>query len=137
MIVDLAVPVDPERDHIRGPEDARVTLLEYGDLECPFCGQAETAIREVLRDFGEVRYVWRHLPLNDVHPHAQLAAEAAEAAAAQGSFWDMHDALLAHQDDLTCGDPGRGRRARPRQERFRDDLRKRGARADRRGRRVG
>ncbi|MDQ6731348.1 MAG: Na+/H+ antiporter NhaA [Actinomycetota bacterium] len=104
VIVDLAVAVDPARDHIRGPQDARVTLLEYGDLECPFCGQAETAIREVLRDFGEVRYVWRHLPLNDVHPHAQLAAEAAEAAAAQGRFWDMHDALLSHQDRLTVRD---------------------------------
>jgi len=104
VIVDLANPVDPERDHIRGPHDAQVTLLEYGDLECPFCGQAETAIRELLRDFGEVRYVWRHLPLNDVHPHAQLAAEAAEAASAQGRFWDMHDALLSHQERLTVRD---------------------------------
>ena len=104
VIVDLAVPVDAERDHIRGPADARVTLLEYGDLECPFCGQAETAIREVLRDFGEVRYVWRHLPLNDVHPHAQLAAEASEAAAQQGRFWEMHDALIAQQDRLTVRD---------------------------------
>jgi Na+/H+ antiporter NhaA len=100
-IVDLAVPVDPERDHIRGPEEAPVTLLEYGDLECPYCGQAESVVRELLRDFGDVRYVWRHLPLNDVHPHAQMAAEAAEAAAAQGKFWDMHDVLLSHQDDLT------------------------------------
>jgi Na+/H+ antiporter NhaA len=100
-IVDLAVPVDPERDHIRGPEDAAVTLVEYGDLECPYCGQAETAIRELLSDFGDLRYVWRHLPLNDVHPHAQLAAEAAEAAAAQGKFWEMHDMMLAHQGDLT------------------------------------
>ena len=99
-IVDLAVPVDPERDHIRGPEDASVTLLEYGDLECPYCGRAEPVIRALLADFGELRYVWRHLPLNDVHPHAQLAAEAAEAAAAQGKFWEMHDALLAHQDNL-------------------------------------
>jgi Na+/H+ antiporter NhaA len=102
LIVDLAVPVDPERDHIRGPEDAAVTLLEYGDLECPYCGQAEQVIRELLSNFGnELRYVWRHLPLNDVHPHAQLAAEAAEAAGAQGKFWDMHDALLANQDELT------------------------------------
>jgi Na+/H+ antiporter NhaA len=100
QIVDLAVPVDPERDHIRGPQDATVTLVEYGDLECPFCGQAETVIRELLADFGELRYVWRHLPLNDVHPHAQLAAEAAEAAAAQGRFWDMHDLLLRQQDNL-------------------------------------
>jgi Na+/H+ antiporter NhaA len=99
-IVDLADPVDPERDHIRGPEEATVTLLEYGDLECPYCGQAEAVIRELLADFGELRYVWRHLPLNDVHPHAQLAAEAAEAAAAQGRFWDMHDLLLSQQDNL-------------------------------------
>ncbi|HEY2260775.1 MAG TPA: Na+/H+ antiporter NhaA [Solirubrobacteraceae bacterium] len=100
-IVDLAVPVDPERDHIRGPEQAPVTLLEYGDLECPYCGQAEPVIRELLRDFGDIRYVWRHLPLNDVHPSAQLAAEAAEAAGAHGKFWEMHDALLSHQNDLT------------------------------------
>ncbi len=99
-IVDLAVPVDPERDHIRGPDDATVTLVEYGDLECPYCGQAEPVIRELLADFGELRYVWRHLPLNDVHPHAQVAAEAAEAAGAQGRFWDMHDQLLQQQDDL-------------------------------------
>jgi protein-disulfide isomerase len=100
-IVDLAVPVDPERDHVRGPAESSVTLVEYGDLECPYCGQAEMAIRELLADFGELRYVWRHLPLNDVHPHAQLAAEASEAAAAQDKFWDMHDTMLAHQGDLT------------------------------------
>ena len=103
-IVDLAVPVDPERDHIRGPEDAEVTLVEYGDLECPYCGQAETVIRELLSDFGDLRYVWRHLPLNDVHPHAQLAAEASEAAGAQGKFWEMHDLMLSHQDHLTLRD---------------------------------
>jgi Na+/H+ antiporter NhaA len=101
-IIDLAAPVDPERDHIRGPDDAPVTLVEYGDLECPYCGQAEDVIRELLSDFGgELRYVWRHLPLNDVHPHAQLAAEASEAAGAQGKFWEMHDMMLAHQDQLT------------------------------------
>jgi protein-disulfide isomerase len=100
-IVDLAVPVDPDRDHIRGPEDAPVTLVEYGDFECPYCGQAEPIVRELLSDFGDLRYVWRHLPLQDVHPHAQLAAEAAEAAADQGRFWDMYDRLLSHQDDLT------------------------------------
>ena len=103
-IVDLAVPVDEERDHVRGPQDASVTLLEYGDLECPYCGRAETVIRELLSDFGDLRYVWRHLPLNDVHPHAQLAAEASEAAAAQGKFWEMHDTMLAHQGDLTLRD---------------------------------
>ena len=100
-IVDLGAPVDPERDHIRGPAEADVTLVEYGDLECPYCGQAETVIRELLSDFGDLRYVWRHLPLNDVHPHAQLAAEASEAAGAQGKFWEMHDLMLAHQDALT------------------------------------
>jgi Na+/H+ antiporter NhaA len=100
-IVDLSPAVDPERDHIRGPSEAAVTLVEYGDLECPYCGQAETVIRELLSDFGDLRYVWRHLPLNDVHPHAQLAAEASEAAAAQGKFWEMHDMMLAHQDELT------------------------------------
>ena len=104
LLVDLAEPVDPERDHIRGPAEAPVTLVEYGDLECPYCGQAEPVIRELLADFGDVRYVWRHLPLNDVHPHAQLAAEAAEAAAAQGAFWGMHDLLLSRQDALGPAD---------------------------------
>jgi Na+/H+ antiporter NhaA len=103
-IVDLATPVDLERDHYRGPEDAPVTLVEYGDFECPYCGQAEAIIRELLADFGDLRYVWRHLPLNDVHPHAQLAAEASEAAARQGRFWDMYDLLLAHQDALNVRD---------------------------------
>ena len=100
LIVDLADPVDPERDHIRGPLDAPVTVLEYGDFECPFCGQAEPVLRELLREYGDVAYVWRHLPLNDVHPNAQRAAEAAEAAAEQGAFWEMHDLLLDHQDAL-------------------------------------
>jgi Na+/H+ antiporter NhaA len=100
LIVDLADPVDPERDHIRGPLDAPVTVLEYGDFECPYCGQAEPVLRELLRDFGDVAYVWRHLPLNDVHPNAQRAAEAAEAAAEQGAFWEMHDLLLERQDAL-------------------------------------
>jgi Na+/H+ antiporter NhaA len=100
VITDLAVPVDPDRDHWRGPEDAPVTLVEYGDFECPYCGNAEPVIRELLADFGDLRYVWRHLPLSDVHPNAELAAEAAEAAAAQGKFWEMHDQLLEHQGEL-------------------------------------
>jgi Na+/H+ antiporter NhaA len=104
VIVDLAAPVDPDRDHIRGPEEAPVTLIEYGDFECPYCGQAESVIRELLADFGDVRYVWRHLPLNDVHPRAQLAAEAAEAAAEQGAFWEMYDLLLERQDALRPND---------------------------------
>jgi protein-disulfide isomerase len=100
-ILDLVDEIDPERDHIRGSDDALVTLVEYGDYECPYCGQAEIAIRELLQSFSDdLRYVWRHLPLNDVHQHAELAAEAAEAAALQGAFWEMHDKLLAHQDEL-------------------------------------
>jgi Na+/H+ antiporter NhaA len=100
VITDLVVPVDPARDHMRGPQEALVTVVEYGDFECPYCGRAEPVVRELLRDFGDVRYVWRHLPLNDVHPHAQQAAEASEAAARQGAFWEMHDLLLEHQDAL-------------------------------------
>jgi len=104
VIVDLAAPVDPDRDHVRGPAQAPVTLVEYGDFECPYCGQAEPVVRELLREIGDLRYVWRHLPLNDVHPHAQAAAEAAEAAAAQGAFWEMHDLLLEHQGALIRSD---------------------------------
>jgi Na+/H+ antiporter NhaA len=99
-LMDLYIDVDPERDHIRGPIDAPITILEYGDFECPYCGRAEPVVRELLRDFGDVRYVWRHLPLNDVHPRAQLAAEAAEAAADQGKFWEMHDLLFERQNAL-------------------------------------
>jgi Na+/H+ antiporter NhaA len=99
-IVDLADPVDPERDHLRGPSEAPITLLEYGDLECPYCNQAEPVVRALLRDFGDMRYVWRHLPLDDVHPHARMAAEATEAAGEQGAFWEMHDLLFEHQDAL-------------------------------------
>ncbi|MBV9810962.1 MAG: Na+/H+ antiporter NhaA [Solirubrobacterales bacterium] len=126
-ILDLAVDVDPEYDHIRGPDDAPVTLVEYGDFQCPYCGQAENAIRELLASHGDdIRYVWRHLPLNDVHPNAQLAAEAAEAAAAQGRFWEMYDTLLAHQGELTPRDLVRhaadlGLDA----DHFRDELRRR------------
>jgi Na+/H+ antiporter NhaA len=102
---DLAEEVDPDRDHIRGPEAAPVTLVEYGDYQCPYCGQAEVVVRELLSEFGDdVRYVWRHLPLNDVHSNAQMAAEASEAAAAQGAFWPMHDRLLSAQDELSPED---------------------------------
>ncbi|MFJ8173159.1 MULTISPECIES: Na+/H+ antiporter NhaA [unclassified Streptomyces] len=99
-IVDLAVPVDPDRDHVRGPREALVTVVEYGDYECPYCGEAEPVLRELLKGFGDVRYVWRHLPLTDVHVHAQIAAEAAEAAARQGKYWAMHNTLLRHQGSL-------------------------------------
>jgi protein-disulfide isomerase len=103
-LADLYIEVDPDRDHIRGPIQAPVTVVEYGDFQCPYCGRAEPVIRELLREFGDVRYVWRHLPLNDVHPDTQLAAEAAEAAADQGFFWEMHDLLLTHQDALRPND---------------------------------
>jgi Na+/H+ antiporter NhaA len=104
-LLDLSDDVDPDRDHVRGPDSAPVTLVEYGDYECPYCGQAEIAIRALLDEFGdELRYVWRHLPLSDVHPNAQTAAEATEAAAAQGDFWPMHDKLLVSQDELTPRD---------------------------------
>ncbi|HEX7082810.1 MAG TPA: Na+/H+ antiporter NhaA [Gaiellaceae bacterium] len=124
-IVDLAVPVDPERDHVRGPAEAHVTLVEYGDFECPYCGRAEAVIRELLAEQGDVRYVWRHLPLNDVHPHAQLAAEAAEAAAAQGAFWELHDVLFEHQGDLRLRDlVGYARDLGLDVDRFGEDLRR-------------
>jgi Na+/H+ antiporter NhaA len=104
-VTDLAVPVDPDRDHIRGPKKgALVTLVEYGDFECPYCGQAEPAIRELISQYGELRFVFRHLPLTEVHPHAQLAAEGAEAADRQGKFWEMHDMLMDHQGALTPRD---------------------------------
>jgi protein-disulfide isomerase len=125
-IIDLAEPVDPERDHIRGPAESPVTVLEYGDFECPYCGRAEAVIRELLAEFGDVRYVWRHLPLTDVHPRAQAAAEAAEAAAAQGKFWEMHDLLLDHQRALRVSDLlGYARDLDLDGEQFEDDLRRR------------
>jgi Na+/H+ antiporter NhaA len=124
-LVDLYVDVEPERDHIRGRVDAPVTVVEYGDFECPYCGRAEPFVRELLQEFADVRYVWRHLPLNDVHPHAQLAAEGAEAAAVQGAFWEMHDLLLAHQDALQASDLiGYAEQLGLDVERFTDDLRK-------------
>jgi Na+/H+ antiporter NhaA len=103
QLVDLVPGVDPERDHTRGPAGASVTLVEYGDFQCPYCGLAEPVVRQLLGD-ADLRFVWRHLPLSDVHPQAELAAEAAEAAAAQGAFWPMHDLLLDHQDKLRITD---------------------------------
>lgn len=101
----LDLPVDPDRDHILGPVDAPLTLVEYADFECPFCARATGVAREVREHFGDdLRYVIRHLPLPDVHPHAELAAAAAEAAGSQGRFWDMHDVLFAHQDELELED---------------------------------
>jgi Na+/H+ antiporter NhaA len=123
-IVDLYVEVDPERDHVRGPIDAPVTVVEYGDFECPYCGQAEPVVRKLLRDFGDILYVWRHLPLSDVHPNAQLAAEASEAAADQGAFWEMHDLLLDNQHALAPRDlVGYAEQLGLDVDRFTDDLR--------------
>src|SRR5919204_3576058 len=125
-LTDLYLDVDPERDHVRGPDEAPVTVVEYGDFECPYCGQAEPVVRELLRDFADVRYVWRHLPLNDVHPRAQLAAEASEAAAEQGAFWELHDLLLDHQDALGPDDLiGYAEQLGLDVERFANDLRER------------
>jgi Na+/H+ antiporter NhaA len=123
-LLDLYIDVDPERDHIRGPLEAPVTVVEYGDFECPYCGQAEPVVRELLGEFGDIRYVWRHLPLSDVHPRAQLAAEASEAASDQGAFWEMHDLLLDHQDALRPEDLiGYAEQLSVDVERFTNDLR--------------
>jgi Na+/H+ antiporter NhaA len=104
-LTDLTDAVDPARDHVRGAHDAPITLLEYGDYECPHCGRAAPVIKELLGRFdGRLRFVFRHLPLPDVHPNAALAAQAAEAAGAQGRFWEMHDLLFARQDALGAAD---------------------------------
>jgi protein-disulfide isomerase len=96
----LHVPVG-ERDHVRGPADAPVTLVEYGDYQCPFCGRVHPMIKKLIGQLGDrVRFCFRHFPLTTVHPLAQQAAEAAEAAGAQGRFWEMHDLLFGHQDGL-------------------------------------
>ena len=98
-------PVDPARDHILGPVDAPLTLVEYADFECPFCAKATGVAREVREHYGDrLRYVYRHLTLPEVHPHAELAAAAAEAAGAQGQFWEMHDLLFLHPDELEVED---------------------------------
>jgi Na+/H+ antiporter NhaA len=103
-IEDLSDPVDPTVDHLRGQPEAPLVLVEYGDFECPHCLRAEAVLDELAAEFGDaITFVFRHLPLDEVHEHARLAAEAAEAAAVQGRFWEMHDALFAHQDAL--GEP--------------------------------
>jgi Na+/H+ antiporter NhaA len=125
QLVDLQEPVDEDRDHIRGSAGASVTVVEYGDFECPYCGKAEPAVRAALLTDADVRFVWRHVPLADVHQHAQLAAEAAEAAAAQGAFWQMHDLLLAHQDELTGADlMGYAKDLGLDEDQFHDDLKR-------------
>jgi protein-disulfide isomerase len=97
----LTLPVSDERDHIQGSADAPVTLVEYGDYECPYCGAAYPIVKEVQEQMGDrLRFVFRNFPITTSHPHAEHAAEAAEAAAAQDRFWDMHDYLYEHQQQL-------------------------------------
>ena len=96
----LAIPVST-LDHAQGPEDAQVTLVEYGDYQCPFCGRAHGVLRELLKQTGDkVRLAFRNFPLTEIHANAERAAQAAEAAAAQGRFWEMHDMLYEHQESL-------------------------------------
>lgn len=104
QIVDLLEPVDPGRDHARGPADAAVTVVEYGDFQCPWTQMVAPTARELLAENADIQYVWRHLPLQDVHPNAYQAAEAAEAAGVQGKFWPMHDLLLTNQEKLGLDD---------------------------------
>lgn len=89
------------RDHAQGPPDAAVTLVEYGDYECPHCGRAYPIVKEIQKRLGSrLRFVFRNFPLKEIHPHAEHAAEAAEAAAVQGKFWEMHDTIFEHQRAL-------------------------------------
>ncbi len=100
----LEIPVTPERDHIEGPVNAALTLVEYGDYQCPYCGAAYPEVKKVQKELGsELRFVFRNFPLTNIHEHAMNAAETAEAASTQGKFWPMHDFLYEHQG--TLGDP--------------------------------
>jgi protein-disulfide isomerase len=101
----LTLPVSEQRDHIQGPADASVTLLEYGDYQCPYCGAAYPIVKQVQQAMGDgLRFVFRNFPISTSHPHAEQAAEAAEAAAAQGQFWPMHDLLYENQRHLETQD---------------------------------
>jgi protein-disulfide isomerase len=100
----LTPPVNAN-DHAVGPDDAPVTLVEYGDFECPYCGMAYPVVKSAQGELGkQLRFVFRNFPLAEAHPHARAAAQAAEAAAAQGKFWEMHDLLFEHQDSLEADD---------------------------------
>jgi protein-disulfide isomerase len=101
----LILPVSEDRDHIQGPPDAPVTLVEYGDYECPYCGEAYPIVKGVQRMMGDqLRFVFRNFPISTSHPHAEQAAEAAEAASTQGRFWEMHDRL--YEDQRALEEPG-------------------------------
>jgi len=90
-----------ERDHIKGPAEAQIELVEYGDFECPHCGRAALVVNQLTEEMGDrLRFAFRHFPLSKMHPHARLAAQAAEAAGAQGKFWEMHDLLFANASAL-------------------------------------
>src|SRR5438270_13405551 len=103
-MAELTMPVT-ERDHIQGNPNAPLTLLEYGDYECPYCGAAYPIVKEVQRRLGDrLRFVFRNFPLTNAHPHAEHAAETAEAAGAQGKFWEMHDTLYEHHAALDDAD---------------------------------
>jgi protein-disulfide isomerase len=102
---ELTLPVDVERDHIQGPADGPLTLIEYGDYECPYCGAAYPIVKEVQARLGEeLRFVFRNFPITTSHPHAEQAAEAAETAGSQGKFWEMHDTLYENQRQLDVAD---------------------------------
>jgi NhaA family Na+:H+ antiporter len=124
-VATLSPPFDPARDHVRGALDAPVTLVEYGDFQCPYCGDAYPVVRELLERFGDrLRFGFRHMPLSDLHPRARPAAEAAEAAGAQGRFWEMHDRLFGHQHELSDADlPGHAEAIGLDVERFERELR--------------
>lgn len=117
-------PVRPQRDHLRGPQDAPVTVIEYGDYECPFCVVAHRDGKTIWRRFGnKVCFVWRHYPIPELHPHARHAAEAAEAAGEQGHYWEMHDLLLDNQGALERDDlVGYARRLNLDENAFAEDL---------------
>lgn len=121
---ELVLPVSDERDHIQGPAAAPVTLLEYGDYECPYCGAAYPIVKQVQAQLGDqLRFVFRNFPITTSHPHAEQAAEAAEAAAAQDRFWEMHDHLYEHQRRLGEADlRGYARELGLDVDRFSDDL---------------
>ena len=100
-IAKLTLPVNSKRDHAQGPNTAPVTLVEYGDYECPYCGQAYPILKDIQERLrGKLRFVFRNFPVTQVHPHAQHAAEAAESAGSQNKFWEMHDCLYEHQQEL-------------------------------------
>jgi protein-disulfide isomerase len=100
----LVLPVGP-RDHIRGPVEAPVTLVEYGDYQCPYCGEAHPIVKSLLDlEPNAIRFVFRHFPITSIHPYAEIAAEAAEAAGAQGKFWQMHDWIYEHQETIAPDD---------------------------------